>query len=308
VVTLAFLLLIGVALDQAFRVVLPRLSLNSRILAAGPQRAARLRSSVAETKILILGNSVGREGIDTELLEQRLRGGGADVHIEHQPADSSDMREWYYQLRNQFLVEGAVPDVLVLPVGLYQPLTRQEKPSEDLLVSFLRWPDLPDFFRASKIDAPSDRAEILFARCFTPYNFRGRLQKRVLSEMVAGYRGMMEHLAGLRQRGTPDRHPTSLVWPTRLAELARDHRIRVIVVAMPTAELHATLPAEDRQLADRLGWMVVEPAEPTAFDAQDHPDGHHLTPAARTRFTLLLWASLGAKLSAGIRPPLEAAP
>jgi hypothetical protein len=292
-VTGAVLVAALILVDVGFRLVLPDLSQNSRILARAPERAERLRAASArgELTVLVLGNSIGRDGIDPHLLGDLLRARGIRAHLEHQPADSSDVRDWYYQLKNQFVAAGAVPDLLLLPVGNLDPLIRQTEPSEDLLYSFLRPADLFEFFALSAITDMDERAALVLGKVWAVYGFRGRLQGRVLTELFSGYPDLH---AWIRRSGVNDaaterrgRRVTAL-WAERLDALADRLGIRIVVIAMPTSDIEGRLPRADREVAERLGWQALEPAAAGGFGARERPDGLHLTPAARAHFTRLL--------------------
>jgi hypothetical protein len=267
--------------ELGFRAVVPALSKNSRTLAAHAERAERI-AQASEPSILILGNSVSGDGIDAEMLATAWAAQGFVAQIEHQPADSSAMVDWFYQLKNQFVAVNAVPDVVVIPVGNPYPLTRINPQTEDLLYSFLTWDDLPAYLARAEVVDFESRAAVYAGKLSALYAFRGRLQKRVLSTLLPGFptlRGaMLDARAPAEARVTP-------VWAEALAALAAEHGIQVIIVAMPTAPLEARLPDATREVCARLGWTTVEAGQGFTLTPEELPDGLHLEPEAARRWT-----------------------
>lgn len=292
-VTLAFVVLALGAAELGFRSIVPSLSANSRVLAEAPDRAARIAASDATT-VLVLGNSISGEGIDAGQLRELL---GAGVELEHQPADTTVVRDWYFEYRNQFVGRGAAPDWLVLPVGDAAPLRRVNARTEDLMFSFARWRDLDDLYRRADERGVEAAFGLVAAKASALYGFRGRLQKRVLVTIAPGYEGLRE---AMRARGSTfdgeDVVSQDEAWARLLAAEAAAAGTRVVVVAMPTNVIEGVLPARDRALAEELGWTVLEPAAGVEWAEGDRPDGLHLEAPARARFTAMLAPALSAVL------------
>lgn len=293
--TVAIVLALLLAGEALFRAVVPRLSKNSRTLALAPERAARIAAANDATSILILGNSVSGDGIDADALAVGLRDAGHAVLVEHQPADSSAAVDWFYQLQNQYAAADAMPDVLLLPIGNPLPLTRVNPKTEDLLFSFLRVADLPEYLRASETRAFDAQLGVVAGKGVALYAFRGRFQKRALGTLVPGWvalrQAMMEPRsvsADASDAEPPAAPAQTSVWAERIDGLADASGTRVVVVAMPTEPLDGRVPVDASRVVSSLGWDALEPARGVAFTEEDRPDGLHLTPEAASRFTGLL--------------------
>ncbi|MFT4705799.1 MAG: hypothetical protein ACI81R_003511, partial [Bradymonadia bacterium] len=249
---LAMILVVITAAELGFRALVPHLSKNSRTLALAPERALRIAEAPPETTtVLILGNSVSDDGIIPDQLQTQLSGDGFDVLVEHQPADTSAMVDWSYQLENHFLATGASPDLLVLPVGNPYPLTRINPQTEDLLFSFLRFSDLPEYVRLAEIEGFEERMTTYLGKLSSLYAFRGRLQKRALSTAFSGFPDLR---LVMRAAQAPREAAVTPVWAERLQRLSDENGVTVIVVAMPTEPLDARLTHDDHVLCSRLGW------------------------------------------------------
>lgn len=294
IVTLVWIAVVVLVAELAFRAVVPQLSANSRSIAASAGRAAEMAAYDGPT-VLILGNSISGEGIDPDLLNEALQDAGSPARIWHQPADTTAMRDWTFELQNLFVARGATPDVLVLPVGFERPLVRVNARTEDLYQSFLGPGDLRVLFELDGVDGLEDRTGARLSRISALYGFRGRVQKRILVALVPGYEDMW---GAIRRAAEQEAElVTNDAWVERMHDMTQELGIDVIVVAMPSVALEGRLPAGDRALADRFGWTVLEPAADVTFDDTERPDGFHLTEPARERFTTLLAPSLVARLA-----------
>ena len=292
--TLIVVTLVLVVAELTFRPLVPFLSVNSRTIADYEARSRRIQENEGGPSLLILGNSMSREAIDAELLDGELSEMGLDVLVEHQPADSSIMRDWYYELKNLFIAAGAKPDLLVLPVGDGHPFLRTLPAGEDLLQTFLSLSDLPSFIRYSEIEGFEAMAGVVFGYASALGCFRGRIQKRLFVSFVPGYEQLQTAMVERAPRGEP-RWTTQ--WFEMLAELTDEHGIEVIVIALPTDALGGRLPERDRELASEVGWTVLEPGRDESWAAEEVPDGLHLTRAAQRRFTQLLSPALASILA-----------
>ncbi len=297
VVTLVFLAAGLLAVELGFRALLPHLSANSRILAASRARVETIADADTPT-MLILGNSVSGDGVDPTLLATELADRGLPFAIAHQPADNTVMRDWFYQLDNQFIRADAAPDVLLLPLGTIPPLTRLNERTEDLLFSFLRLADLPEFLQRADVYGFEERSGIVFGKLSALHAFRGRLQKRVLVELIPGYETL--RMAMLEAGTTTDGEfvvRSDKRWAKLMARLTERADIRVVLALVPTEPLDRGLPSSDAKLAARLDWPVLDPGRDVTWDGEDRPDGLHLGPDARERYTRLLAAELAELLA-----------
>ncbi len=312
-VTFAFLVAVVGSAELGFRKLVPNLSANSRTLAEAPERAERIREFEGTT-VLILGNSISGDGIVAESLQSSL---GEEVLVEHQPADSSVMRDWYYELKNHFYLEQAAPDWVVLPVGDAHPLCRVNQRTEDLMFSFVSWSDLPAFFERSEaasearreaMELPLDlrrgerleeRLGVILGKASALYGFRGRVQKRIMVAVAPRYEELRHQMrtAGVATDGTHD-VSTDPFWADRVAELTSSNSTSILVVAMPSEPLESQLPAADVAIAEQYGWQVIAPGLDHSWSDEDRPDGLHLSPDAADRFTALLAPELSAILQA----------
>lgn len=316
-ITLGLLTFALGAAELGFRSIVPSLSANSRTLAEAPDRADAIRAFEG-TSVLILGNSISGDGIAAEQLQEAL---GENILVAHQPADTTVMRDWYYELKNQFYIQQSAPDWVVLPVGDAHPLTRVNQRTEDLLYSFLLWSDLPAFFQRSEAAAERERGErgetdplrrgaimedrlaLVLSKASALYGFRGRVQKRILVTVAPGYEDLRYAMrtAGVATEGTHDVSSDPL-WADLFAELTASNSTGVVVVAMPTEPIESVLPLADAQIAEEHGWRVLAPGEAESWSDEDRPDGLHLSPDASARFTTLLARELAEVLVESTNP------
>ncbi len=293
------------AAELVFRAMVPGLSANSRTLAAAPERSARLIEAATEGRptVLVLGNSISGEGIDGEQLADLIADAGLTVQLEHQPADTTVMRDWFYEFKNLFVAPGAAPDWLVLPVGDAAPLRRVNERTEDLMFSFVTWSDMPGFVERNDIRGLEEVCGTVFGKLSALYGFRGRFQKRVLVTLASRYEELRYQMreSGAATSGE-DQISEDAQWARALAALAQEHGTEVLIVAMPTDAIESTIPETDRALARELGWGVIAPGLGHEWTRADRPDGLHLEAPARARFTALLATELVRVLRSGEAP------
>ena len=279
---------LGVA-EWSFRAFLPKLSRNTRILSEHKERAHRIRSFKNGPTMLILGNSTSGAAIDEKSLAKTLRQRGLSILIEHQPADSSGMREWFFQLKNMYIKQGAVPEWIMLAVGIAKPFTRQGEIIEDLYFSMLTYEDLPSFLYDATLKGFEERTDALFCFASALYGFRGTIQKRVLMYLTPSYENLR---LAMRYRGPPIGLAPSIYtntsWFSKFRDLTLKHGIQVVVLALPTEDIAGRLAGNERNLSANEGWDVLEPSAGAYWTKEEIPDGMHLSDAARTRFTKLL--------------------
>jgi hypothetical protein len=282
------LVLLALPAELVLRAGINELSRNSSIIGAHPERAQRIAAEQSRPSILILGNSMSGHAIDAQLLAEELRRRGADVLVEHQPADSTAMRDWYLELKNMFVAAGAVPDWLILPVGDARELTRINPRTEDLAHFFLANDDIASLFELDGMHRFEDRAAVHLARLSTLYCYRGRIQKRLLDAFVPGYAELRQVMNTSGPPADESDGRLSTAWADLMRDLTQQHDIRPIVVALPTQHLANGLLPSERELAERAGWHILEPGTNAVWTSDDVPDGLHLSEPARERFTRLL--------------------
>jgi hypothetical protein len=259
------------------------------------QEVAHLRSMPAavaatvqadtERRVVIVGNSLTRCGIDEAALAERLRqtGTSASVCVLH-PSETT-ARDWYYLIKNQVLAGAAQPDTLVI-CGVDRHFADGGDLRFDIFARFIAQPtDWPGLV-VHDLQSVDGAGELALSTYSAAWANREAVQRRVLNGVIPGYEGLAQRInRQQRQRA----HPGEPAAPTysyleRILTLADAHGVDVLLVAMPVAtpyeladDMLATAAAHHARVLDYSGRAGFEPV--------DFPDGLHLSPTAATRFT-----------------------
>ena len=105
------LLCLLLVLEIAARLSGSSLSKDLAHLETLPAAASRIAACEDEPTLLIVGNSLARNGIDSELVRKNF------PHVEYFYPDGSSVSEWSWALNRYFLEEGAVPDQIWVVTG-----------------------------------------------------------------------------------------------------------------------------------------------------------------------------------------------
>jgi len=290
--------------EIALRMVGGQLSEDIRHIRSIPEIAAELGSSDLP-RILFLGNSLTRRGIDEGAVKASLAAGGCGpVEVKRVFPDDTTVTEWFYILKHDFVDTGREPNVLVLPFVGSQ---LQDWPiSSDKIArigcDYMSLRELPDAFE-SDFRSFDDRTELLLSHVFLTFARREHIGRRILDVVVPHYR------VSSRWANKPpseDVHEDGAV-PRyerlkRLLTLARSHTIEVVVVAMPLSKAYSVREKVARVVLEE-GGVFLDARNTPGLSKRDYLDGYHLSPNGAEVFsrflgTRLVEAGIGTSLSA----------
>jgi len=271
---------------------------EAKLLTSLPAMAEDL-SKEPGTHVVLLGNSLTKNGYDMPLLKDELHAAGRDdLHIENAAFYGSNPMEWYYVFDRNFVRTGHPPDYIVInmsPSGIADELPQGYRIG--WLAQETRWADVPQVLGTDLRDVEIG-GQYLQARVSMPYATRWDIRIEVLSHLIPPYKAGMEWVnqaaklqaktgAGAKEAPPPldssGRPPAFAALPnppygliTRMLERARESHVRVILVAMPArdfetvdANLMKLLAAHDVTFIDGRNF----PGQvPELFE----PDGWHL--------------------------------
>ncbi len=268
------LLLALLGLEVAARVFESRLSKDVAHLRSLPAEAERLRNAPAESlKVLILGNSLIREGLDREMLRRGLEAkAGRPVELAVMTPDASRIEEWLYGYRRHFDQAGVRPDLILLGTGRSHLLDGLA--DLDALAAFhVSWRDLPAFVRDQKLGV-GEVCQAAAARVSRLFAHRRRVQPLLFYHAMPRYEATVNLLQASAQqtaRNTTARESTRAF--AALMDTCRVSGTRVVLLPVPLPEAYK-LPAAVIAAAAAPGCMVLGP--PPRLPAERFPDGYHL--------------------------------
>lgn len=305
--TLVALLGLLVVIEVGFRLGGDRLSGD----VAHMDDMSEIARDVAEApglRILFVGNSLLGEGVEPRLLEQLLADSlGQPVRVGVIRPDGSSPLEWSYLLDRYVFEAGRIPDLLVVPFG---PGHLFDRPGREAVLRLAA-------HHVSKRDVPAllsrdlsgfeNRAQFFVARFSRAFALRDRLQPRVLDVLIPDYRELAPMI--LRADPAPEagseassaRAPAVAVAEpavsgSRLLSLDQIGRIEDRAAEFDLPLLLLAMPQGVPWNLDPRVSAHVEGLQPGLLDfrrelnlpAERFPDGQHMDPEGRERFTRML--------------------
>lgn len=269
------LLIALLGLEAAARVFEARLSKDVAHLRSLPMEAARLRDApAARLKVLILGNSLAREGLDREQLRLGLEAKlGRPVVLAAMHPDGSRIEEWHYGYRRYFDQVGARPDLVLLCTGRAHLLDGLR--DLDAVAAFhVSWRDLPDFVREQNLGVEAI-CQVAAARVSCLFAHRRRVQPLLFYHWMPRYEPTVNLIQSVgqgaaRRSAAPAETARAFLG---MLQTCRAAGTRVALLPVPLPEAYE-LPAAVAEAAQAGGATVVGP--PPRLPAERFPDGYHL--------------------------------
>ena len=231
-------------------------------------------------RVLFLGNSMTRNGVDVKIVEQELRAGGltAPLRIERVYPDATGLAEWYYAFNHYFVAPGRLPDVLIIGFAA-NDLSDSRPPQPFRLAQYYTAArDVPEVF-ANDVKDFEGRAEFLLSEVSASFANRTRMRERALDLLIPRYRESAQEINRAQQvmkkKGGPPAAPT-YVRLERLGRLAAGRGVRVLLVAMPQREPYELDP-QLRPTIERAGMTLIDARAPYGLDGAAFVDEMHVS-------------------------------
>jgi hypothetical protein len=276
--------------EATLRVGGQRLSADVQHIRSIPVRAERLAKADG-LRILFLGNSLTREGIRLEFVQEQL-GCRPPVALERVFPDDTTILDWYYVFRNDFGGRMA-PNVLVLSYAKGQLTDATGIHAERIAGSFGGWSNAREMLGLD-LDGFGDRIDYVLASTLRVFSERERVRDRVLATATPDYRSTAQRLNESERVTKPSeasRPPETFSRLRRLLQLCRDRGVHVVVVAMPVAAGYGIDPRLYEVLREgRADFLDMR--QTAGLTGTDYADGYHLAPRGAETYS----AALGKRL------------
>lgn len=261
-------------LEAGARVFERRLSKDVAHIRSLPSEAARLREAPADAlKVLILGNSLARCGLDRAVLRRRLEEQtGRMVEIAAMHPDGSSVEEWHYGYRRYFDQSGGKPDLVLLCTGRLHLLDGLSD-LDALAAFYTSWQDLPLFVRRERLGA-GQMCQAAAVRVSALFAHRRRVQPLLFYNFMPSYEPTVNLLG--RKRASPagtTAAPSAALNFQGLAATVLGSGGVLMVLQVPLPEAYE-LPEAVRGMAGELRLPLLKP--PLTVAAERFPDGYHL--------------------------------
>ncbi len=254
---------------------------------------ARTAESVANApppRLLVLGNSLARKGIDPKLLASEMKQQAVFMAY----PDSSHALVWDYLLTRHFVETGSLPDELLIITGGQHLL---DSPGNDSHMGayYVSWREVPRYLREDV--ATTDQAiEFLLGRTSSAFSMRSRISPRMFDAVLPYYQENWEILnrAAMAGKGTAlsgavkggtTRHLRHLL--TTLIE--KGVSVKVVLAPMPS------IYQLDEQVALTLGELkipIINLNPISGIGPESFADADHLNEAGQVVFTRALAKAL----------------
>ena len=294
VILVVALVLLGT--EVGMRMFQNRLSIDISHINSIPRISDQVAESApdGETKVLFVGNSLTRSGLNDSMFREELKEQGVDVRTHYIYPDGSSVNLWSFMVRNNFADSEKLPDVMVVAFG--RSHLRDSKSDPTILASYAGLSDLGKVV-TEESENFDEAAEFVLARASVAFMHRRRVQPRLFIDLLPYYLESYRRLNEIRKEKqtekeddeTDDAEPGSSQEPTfrrlrELLEATADKGVSVIFVSIPMFEPYE-VPEGAISLIREKGAVYADlrslPIQPADFD----DDRYHLGVAGAEKFT-----------------------
>ena len=277
-----------VVLEAGARLFETRLSKDVSHLRDLPAEAEKIRSAAPGSfKLLIVGNSLARCGIDVRLLSEALKQQlQREVVVAVMHPDGSRIEQWAYGYRRYFQQTEAVPDAVLLITGRLHLVDQRSDPG-DMGAFYVSNVDVGLFMRSSALGV-EDASRFFTARSSALLAHADRVQPLLFYRFVPGYEGAAGSINRSKRNDSP--LPTTQgAGPTCetlkfFADTLTGTGARLVIASAPLPEAYG-LPDQVVDVAARCGARVVETGKALPLPPERFPDHYHLDAAGAEAFT-----------------------
>lgn len=247
--------------------------------------AVKIRPAQADepTSVLMVGNSLLLDGVDTDRLKELTSG-----HMRIYPIflEATGYYDWLYGLERLFR-EGTRPQVVVLGVGVNSFLANTVRQDYTPMILF-DWRDSLNVASDLKMDRTAS-SNLLLAHSSVFWDTRSVLRTQILRQTVPHYRELV-----LLLKPQPAIPPANQFQTTansrlkQLRELCETHGAKLIILIPPT--LSSQDAVQQMVIASqKAGVDTLVPIDPTTLSAKYYqPDELHLNSEGAALFTAAL--------------------
>jgi hypothetical protein len=282
VVVLAIL----IATEVTMRGALAHLSQDLVHVRQIPEKVERL-STGEGTRVLALGNSITREGIDITQLEADLDS-VMPVSIEEIHPDDTAITEWLYGYIHFLEVPRKDLDLLLICFAEDQLQDRPKIDVRRLAYNYSDWSTTITTFRDESFTL-DQQAEFILARLWASFANAERVQKRIMDYVIPYYRSTAKRINSSLAKPRVGSQAPPLIPPTyrRLQKLIRvlqAHEVGLMVFAFPVGKSYE-MDRDLEQLLRKNDVSLIDVRKVAGITPANFPDGYHMDEAAAQLMT-----------------------
>jgi hypothetical protein len=254
-------------------------------------------------RVLILGNSLVRDDVNTKVLEEELRAQGTGpVRVERVYLQNTTVGDWYFAFKHYFIDTGRLPDTLIL---CYANQHLQDYAIQRQFVAryYSSARDIPEIFRDDVQDFDS-RVEFLLSAHSASFTHRAGIQRRLFDLLIPHYREsavrLNDFLSATASKRMVSYQPTYQRLE-RLIKMAQSQGVRVILVAMPVKNSYPIAP-EIKSLVETRGLTFIDARFVEGLNEENYNDVMHLSSKGANIFSRSLARELAEYLKRTASP------
>lgn len=258
-----------------------------------PKAAEKLMDGEG-TRVLFLGNSLVRNGIDTKLFETASQNlGSRPVRAVDSYLVASTVSDWYYILKHSFIETGRKPDTVVVCFAFNY---LEDLPMQRSFIAhyYSSINDVPRIF-ADQVRDFDGRTEFLLFKASFAFSQRTDLHRRTSDVLIPHYRDSAVRINNyLKDQAALRRTPVdpSYGYLVQFLDIARENGISVVFVAMPTQKEYE-IEKEVIEMSKRGDLTLIDNRQVSGLGPDAFGDDAHLNDKGKAIYTTLLSNQLG---------------
>ena len=240
-------------------------------------------------RVLVLGNSLVRDNVNTEILEAEMKAQGVrSIHIERVYLMNTIVNDWYYAFKHHFIDTGRLPDVLVI---CFSNNHLEDATIQRSLVAryYSSIRDIPQVFSDDVPDFDG-RVEFLLSAWSASFAHRTDVERRILDLLIPHYRASVmrinDALTDEANQHRGDYQPSYRRFG-QLIRLAQSKGIRVILVAVPVESPYPIDP-QIKSTVETSGVTFIDTRSVEGLSKESYVDGMHMNREGATVYSRVL--------------------
>ncbi len=270
------------AVEGLMRFAQTSLSVDVRHIVSAPKLASDM---VAQTppRVLALGNSLLREGVNAGQLEEEASLLGLTDSFTLYHPDGTSVQEWAFAFRRFFASAQQVPDFVLIFTGRTHLQDTEPRPTP-LGAFYCATGDIPRYLSRKGTDLEV-AAEFLLARASVAYAQRSRIQPRLFTAIIPHFQDMLRVMNTSPKRG-PAKGNRIVSYDDLALLLDSIHAegARAAIITVPAPEAYVISPAI-LEIAESHDAAVIDLGQADGLTDANFPDGWHLDTKGASIFT-----------------------
>ena len=268
------------------------LSDNIKHIKTIPQISDRIKGTEKQS-LLFIGNSLIGEAIDTSILRSILSKNNRykSFAIERIVPDGTGLLDWYFILKNFFVMPNKIPDMVIIGFAWKNSLSDQYPINQVRLADFackmIDLPELSDF----GLNSIEGKTEFIVAKISSIYSNRSIIRNRLLSNLIPYYQTVTQSMNEDSNLNLHSNNKNDLIFSynrfQRLLSILRENDICALFVAMPIIDNYE-IDEEIEKMIYRSGMLLVDCRFTPELSTEMFKDKMHLNEKGRVKFSRYL--------------------